>query len=172
VDEQTIDRMFELIYANMYALMPTGNTKEQDYALWRKSFDEGLRNGMRHILCHRDGDLRGYLSYVIAEADSTIHLCELQTCPRSRGGGTTFRTLLSEFARRISDCAADTIRTYANDRNPVSQGLIEKLGFEAVEKTHGGKRYVISKEILLKRLSRLMRSRPVSKTGDRLQFLP
>jgi len=172
VDEQTIDRMFELIYANMNAIMPTGNTKEQDYALWRQAFDEGLQNSMRHVLYCRDDDLVGYLSYVIGEADSAIHLCELEIRPQSRKDGLTLRVLLSHFLREVGHCAACTMRTYANDRNPTSQELISKLGFEVEEKTHGGKRYKIDKDALMTRLSRIMTSRPLSRPGDRLRSFP
>lgn len=161
MDEQTINQMFELIHANMCTLMPTENTKEQDYKLWRQAFDEGLQNGMKHIPYHRDSDLKGYISYVVSDADSTVHLCEFQICPQYQRNSVAFRVLFSRFLREIKDCAANAVRTYANDRNPVSQSLIEKLGFEPEEKTRNGKRYVVSKESLIKCLSRLVESRPV-----------
>ena len=155
MDEQTINQMFELTYVNMSKIIPSTRPQEEDYALWRESFDKNLRNGTKHILYFRNNVLCGYVSYTIRESSNDIYLNEIQIHPQSQGDGVTFRKLLSQFLNEIGICKADTIRTYANNLNQRCQRIIQNIGFSIEEQTDRGVRYMIGKKRLLKRFNHL-----------------
>ena len=155
MDEQTINQMFELTYMNMSKIIPSATTKEEDYALWRESFDKGRKSGTKHILYFRHDVLRGYISYTIREYSNDIYWNEIQIHPQSQRDSITFRKLLSQFLNEIEVYEADTIRTYANNLNRRSQRLIQKLGFSIEAEIEKGVRYKISRTKFLRRLNHL-----------------
>ena len=156
MDEQTINQIFELTYMNMSKIIPSTRSKEEDYALWRESFDKSLGIGIRHILYFQRDILRGYVSYTIRESSNDIYLNEIQIHPQLQGNGVTFGKLLSQFLKEIETCEVDTIRTYANNLNQRSQRIIQKIGFSIEAETDRGIRYRISKARLLKRFSHIL----------------
>ena len=155
MDKQIIKQMFELTHTNMSRIIPSSTTKAEDYALWRKSFDKNQRSGTKHILHFRNDVLLGYISYTIRECSNDIYWNEIQIHPRSQGNGVVFRKLLLRFLNEIEAIEADTIRTYANNLNCVSQRLIRKVGFSIEERAERGVRYSIGKTKLLKRFDYL-----------------
>jgi len=157
MDEATIRQMYDLLHMNMSQVIPSTMTKEEGYACWRKAFDENLSSGTRHILYQRRNILYGYISYTIQESSSEIYWNEVQVHPRVKLNGTCFRELLSRFLSEIADCRADTVRTYANNLNRVSQALLQEIGFERECQTERGVRYTISKAELMRRLGNLRR---------------
>lgn len=157
MDEATIRQMYDLLHMNMAKIVPSTMTKEEGYACWRKAFDENLRNGTRHILYQRRNILHGYISYTVWESSNEIYWNEVQIHPRVKLRGACLRELLSRFLSEIADCRADTVRTYANNLNRVSQALLEKIGFKRKSASERGVRYTISKAELARRLGNLRR---------------
>jgi hypothetical protein len=153
LDEQMICAMFQLIRSNMIRIIPSSATKEEDYSLWRKAFDEGLKAGVEHIVDVRGGQLRGYLSY--RNLGDSIHLSEFQVTPSSRDG-TVFRALLSRFLRVLRLCSAEWVVTYANRQNRPSNSIIRKMGFSMVEETERGFRYRYRRTQMLARFRLLV----------------
>lgn len=155
MDEQIIKQMFKLAHTNMSLIIPSSTTKDENYAIWRKSFDKNQISGTRHVLYFRHDVLFGYISYTIRECSNDICWNEIQIHPRSQGNGVVLKKLLSQFLNEIEVIEADTICTYANNLNRVSQKLIQKVGFSTEGKSERGVRYSIRKTKLLKRFDYL-----------------
>ena len=80
-------------------------------------------------------------------------------------------TSLSEFVRRMHGSDVQNIRTYADDRNPVSQNLIAKIGFRVLGRVGNGRQYIIDKDSFIDRLC-LLRSSHVMGPNSRMETYP
>jgi len=159
MDEKLIDQLHDLTYRNMTSIIPSSISKQEDYLLWRKSFDNNATIGTQHIIDLKDDVLRGYLSFTVRDSSKDIFINEVQIDPKYQGNGVTIGRLLLNFLREIQDCKFSIIRTYANNLNKRSQQLLQKIGFEVEGTTEKGIRFKISKEKLLIRYrNRLQRA--------------
>ena len=85
--DETVSAMCALAYRNMTAILPSDGTKAEDNALWLASFRKGLKEGTKHILRLRGGELLGYLSYTVRPAENEVYLNEVQVAPACQGCG-------------------------------------------------------------------------------------
>lgn len=167
MDEATIENIFDLTERNMSAVLGSTSTREEDYVQWRESFDRNLRVGTRYLLCEKDGLLRGYLAYTHRPSQRDLYVNEVQIHPQFRRSGITLRRLVTVFLDAVEHCECDTVRTYANGRNVLSQTILCKMGFEVTTETERGIRFCVDKALLVSRLNRLRES-----SRDRTRTVP
>lgn len=149
-DENIINQIFDITYMAMTEIIPSANKKDDDYRIWRKSHTERLNNGTKYILLYNDEILKGYLSYEIRENHADIFIGDVIIHSDYQGDGKTIFRLLHTFIKECKNCEFTTIRTYANNLNKRSQGIIEKAGFIVDEQRANGNIYCIDRNCLLK----------------------
>lgn len=128
-------RIFDILADNMTMIAPTGNSREEDFALWSDSVSEGLKRSERQIILIKDNDnLIGYFQYY-TNAD-TFMMEEIQLKPKYQGKGV-FRSLYSFVIPRIR---ADIVfvEAFANIRNEKSIGILEHLGLSKIGMNKNG----------------------------------
>lgn len=74
-----LPQMFDILYANMSCIAPTGNSREEDWRLWQ-SYMASEQNRAQVILMYADDTLAGYFQYRI-EGD-TLCADEIEIRPQ------------------------------------------------------------------------------------------
>ena len=132
--------MFEIIAENMREIAPTGNSLEQDRALWHSTMRRELRRPDKHwVLAFSGETLAGYTLYRIS--GRVLHMDEIQVAKPFQGGGEAFPLLMGHMLHQAQAGGVRTVRASANKVNRKSQGILSAMGLKAVGETARSLRY-------------------------------
>ena len=136
--QRLLPQLFSILHENMSVIAPTGNTYDEDYALWSGAVAPAMLKENRHIvLIFNDETLIGYLQYYTNE--TTFMIEEAQVRPAHQGRGV----LRSAFAY-ICDYIPPNVlyvEAYANKKNTKSQNILEHHGFARIGENKNGNSY-------------------------------
>ncbi len=138
-DFQTVARqIFDILADNMTVIAPTGNSREEDFALWSDAVSDGLQRAERQIILIKDDDnLIGFFQYY-TNAD-TFMMEEIQFKSEYQGKGV-FRALYGFVISHIRE-DIKYVEAYANVSNSKSTGILKKLGLTNIGVNKNGKSY-------------------------------
>lgn len=149
VPEKYIDAMFDLLSRNMSKIAPTGNSYDDDKAIWIAAAVPSFKNT---ILIFDADAFAGYFQYRLI--DDTFWMDEIQFHPDYFGSGL-FESL---YRYIITLIPGDTlyIKAYANKKNINSQKILCHLGLEVEgeNKTGSSDRFCGKYENLLSRYAK------------------
>lgn len=133
-----ISEVFAILYANMSILAPTGDTYEQDLAVWREYIIPAMQEeGRQMVLMLCNGELTGYFQYRTSE--DSFMMEEIQIKPAYQGTGLfreLYRWLKGQLPAELTH-----VEAYANKKNLKSQGILESLGLEKIGENQSGSSY-------------------------------
>ena len=119
---QTAPVLFEILYANMNKIAPTGNTKTVDREFWIKNWLLSMEKEYRQVVCmYFGGVLAGYFQYSL-QAD-TLFLEDIQIEKKFQGKGlfsALFRWLIGQLHSSIC-----FVRANSDKRNTKLQGILQ-----------------------------------------------
>ena len=138
-----LDNMYNIISSNMNEIAPTGNSNEEDYINFKKYMHIELDNKTkRWIGAFYNNELIGYFLYKIN--DGVLNLDEIQIKKSHQGDKCTFIKLFKYILMDDEIKNDYRVMTYVNDKNIKSKAIVEKLGFEFLEKKGKGSKYITS----------------------------
>ncbi len=137
-DRKLLPRLFAILHENMNAIAPTGNSYEEDEALWCTCIEEALSKDPRKLLMIYDGEtLAGFFMYYV-NGDLWM-MEEIQFAPAYRGSGL-FRRLFAHLLSLLPD-SVEYVEAYANKKNERSQGILRHLGLCLIGENQNGNSY-------------------------------
>lgn len=123
--EEILPDLFEILHSNMSVISPTGNTYEEDFALWSSCVAPAMQKENRQIILMYSGDaLAGYFQYY-TNSDSLM-MEEIQIKEEYQGTGL-FNTFYSWLVVKLPE-DIKYVEAYANKKNVKSQGILEHMG--------------------------------------------
>ena len=124
--------LFDLLYANMRTITPSGLDYAQEKALWLANVSPALEKEPRQIiLCFADDDLAGFLQYYTR--DQMLMIEEVQLKPIFQRTMVFFH-LCRFLAGQLTD-EIYYVEAYAEKRNLNSRKIMQKLGMEVCEES-------------------------------------
>ena len=138
-DFQTVARqIFDILADNMTVIAPTGNSREDDFALWFDAVSDGLQREERQIILIKNNEtIVGFFQYY-TNAD-TFMMEEIQFRPEYQGKGV-FRKLYGFILKNIRN-DLEYIEAYANVSNQKSISILEKFGLLNIGLNKNGHSY-------------------------------
>lgn len=138
---QYLPDLFRILHSNMSLIAPTGNSYEEDYAIWSSCIIPAMEKEPRQIvMMHADSKLVGYFQYYINGDTNSLMMEEIQIVKELQGTG-----LFSEFYKWLVRQLPEDIlyvEAYANKKNLKSQGILVYLGLtESGENNNGSSFY-------------------------------
>lgn len=133
-----LPQLFSILHGNMSVIAPTGNTYEQDYALWSDAVAPAMQKENRHIvLIFNDDTLIGYLQYYTNETTFMIEEAQIRSAFQDRG------VIRSAFGFVAGFIPSDVryAEAYANKKNTKSQTILEHHGFARIGENKNGNSY-------------------------------
>ena len=131
-------QIFDILADNMTVIAPTGNTREEDFAMWYGAVSNGLNKEERHIILIKENEnLIGFFQYCINT--DTFKMEEIQFKPEHQGKGI-FRELYGFILKNIKT-DLEFVEAYASIQNQKSMGILEKLGLAKTELNANGRSY-------------------------------
>ena len=130
--------LFSILHENMSVIAPTGNTYEEDYALWSGAVEPAMQKENRHIvLIFNDKTLIGYLQYYTNDETFMIEEAQIKQAHQGRG------VLRSAFTFICDHISPDVLyaEAYANKKNTRSQTILERHGFSRNGENKNGNSY-------------------------------
>ena len=142
-----LDNMYNIISSNMNEIAPTGNSNKDDYINFKKYMLIELDNKTKSwIGAFYNNELIGYFLYKIN--DGVLNLDEIQIKKSHQEDKCTFIKLFKYILKDDEIKNDYRVMTYVNDKNIKSKAIIEKLGFEFLEKRGKGSRYATTYSIM------------------------
>lgn len=143
VDKESIEtilpELFKILHANMSVIAPTGETFEEDFAVWKGYIVQAVKDDSRQIVTmHCNGELAGYFQY--DTGGSTFMMEEIQVKPHYQGSGI-FRGLYRWLEDKIPEHVIYA-EAYSNKENLKSQGILEHMGLERAGENKSGSSYL------------------------------
>ena len=136
--QRWLPQLFSILHENMCVIAPTGNTYDEDYALWSGAVAPAMQKDNRKIvLIFNDETLIGYLQYLTNE--TTFMIEEAQIKPAYQGRGV-LRGALAFICDHISPDVLYA-EAYANKKNTRSQTILESHGFVRIGENKNGNSY-------------------------------
>lgn len=133
-----LPQLFSILNGNMSVIAPTGNTYEQDYALWSDAVAPAMQKENRHIvLIFNDDTLIGYLQYYTNETTFMIEEAQIRSAFQGRG---VIRSAFG-FVTGFIPSNVRYAEAYANKKNTKSQTILEHHGFARIGKNKNGNSY-------------------------------
>lgn len=130
-----LPQLFSILRANMTAIAPTGDSYEEDLALWKAYILPALGDKDRQlVLLHWEGHLAGYFQYAVH--GDTLMMEEIQIKPEYQGTGL-FRSLYQWLAKELPAGLARA-EAYAHKSNQKSQAILEHLGLKKAGENPSG----------------------------------
>ena len=116
---------FDILYANMSVIAPTGNTYAQDFETWYSNVFPAMQKEPRQIVLMYDGEvLVGYFQYYVANHSFMMEEIQIVKAHQGTGLFRLFYTwLVSLLPKDI-----ETVEAYAHKNNVKSQGILQRLG--------------------------------------------
>lgn len=128
---QNAQRLFDLLYANMSVIAPTGHTYQEDFSAWSAAVLPALDNPERRIICIYDGALLiGYFQYCVK--DTVFMMEEIQILRSYQTKAQLFRRLYAYVLPKLPS-GIRFVEAYANKKNKKSQGILRHLGLSVSE---------------------------------------
>lgn len=132
--------LFQILADNMTKIAP-GNTREEDFNIWKKAVSEALQKSNREIILILESNTKkiiGYFQYSINGA--TLLMEEFQITAVYQGKENIFRDLYTFF---IANIHADMVyvEAYAHMQNHKSIGILNKLGLKKIGEGKNKKSY-------------------------------
>ena len=131
-------QIFDILADNMTMIAPTGNSREDDFALWFDAVSDGLQREERQIILIKDSEtFVGFFQYY-TNVD-TFMMEEIQFRPEYQGKGV-FRALYGFVIPHIRD-DIEFVEAYASISNGKSIGILERLGLANTGINKNGRSY-------------------------------
>lgn len=127
--------LFDLLYANMNEIAPSGYCYEEDREVWLEAVVPAMEKENRQVvLIFADGAAAGYFQYYTTA--ETLMMEEFQLKRPYQGSGA-FRALFSWLLPRLPDglCFAEA---YAHKLNLRSRAILEHLGLQCTGENKNG----------------------------------
>lgn len=134
-------KLFSVLYDNMTAIAPTGNSREEDYKSWHKAVCGEMQSNKRHIIVILTGNMKeiiGFFKYSINECVFVME--DIQIKPFYRGKYKILRTLYGFVLEHINE-DVHFVEAYADKKNTKSLGILEKLGLSIIGENKNGISY-------------------------------
>lgn len=131
-------QIFDILADNMTVIAPTGNTREEDFAMWYGAVSNALKKEERQIILIKENEnLIGFFQYCINT--DTFKMEEIQFKPEHQGKGI-FRELYGFILKNIKT-DLEFVEAYASIHNQKSMGILEKLGLAKTGLNANGRSY-------------------------------
>ncbi|MEE3343695.1 MAG: radical SAM protein [Bacilli bacterium] len=148
-----LDIMFDIISSNMENIIDTGNTKEENYKMWKDAMlDELKEKNKKWIGAFIDNKLIGYFLYKINP--NNINLDEIQIIKKHQKDKCTFPKLFTYLLKDENIKDNYTVTTYVNKNNDKSKAIVKKFGFKILEERKNGNKYITKFKLLKDKLSK------------------
>ena len=136
--QEMLSRLFVILHGNMSVIAPTGNSYEEDEALWCSCIEEAMKKEARQLLVMWDGEaIAGFFMYYTN--GSLWMMEEIQIAPAYQGSGL-FRALYAYLFATLPD-SVESVEAYANKQNQKSIAILKHLGLDAVGESKNGNSY-------------------------------
>lgn len=133
--DSILPRLFHILHTNMSEIAPTGDTYEEDFAVWSRYLVPAMKKEQRQlVLMFLEDELAGYFQYDIT--GPTLMMEEIQIKPEYQGTGL-FRELYRWLEKELSSGLV-FVEAYAHKSNRKSQGILEHLGLEKIGENKSG----------------------------------
>ena len=132
------NNLFRILAENMTKISSSGNRMADDYAMWKNSVAEGIKNGRKTIVIWDDNELIGFFMYLVV--GSTLKMDECQIIEAYQGKHNTFRMLFG-YLFSILPQGIDTVSSYANKKNIKSNEILKHIGLKVYKETEHGYLY-------------------------------
>lgn len=133
--DELLPEIFQILRSNMETIAPTGDSYEEDYAVWREYILPAMRDGGRRmVLMFCGGQLAGYFQYRTHDGIWTME--EIQIKKEYQGSGL-FRELYRWLEYRLP-AGLTAVEAYANQANLKSQGILKSMGLIRTGKNASG----------------------------------
>ena len=160
-----LPQLFSILHENMSVIAPTGNTYEQDYALWSDAVGPAMQKENRQVvLIFSDDILIGYLQYYTNETTFMIEEAQIRSAFQGRG---VIRSAFG-FVAGFIPSNVRYAEAYANKKNTKSQSILERHGFARIGENKNGNSYHYQAECQAF-LCRIREKRLHPSADDRLQ---
>ena len=130
-----IRAMYDILYENMDSIAPTGNTYEEDYALWSSCVEPVWREEKRSvILILSDNKLCGFFQYFVNE--DTFRMDEIQFKKEYQKSGL-FEALY-HYLVTVVPLQTKYVDAFTRKENIKAQGILKHLGLEIAGESKNG----------------------------------
>ena len=130
--------LFDILYANMSVIAPTGNAYAEDRSRWLSCVSPALEKEPRRILLLWDGDeIAGFFQYFVNKG--LFMMEEIQLRDRYKGTGA-FGELYA-YLTRIIPRETEIVEAYAHKGNQKSIAVLNHLGLEVIGESQNGSSY-------------------------------
>ena len=130
--------IFDILYANMNELLPTGNSKEQDFLIWSQYCCQALEKDTQILLCHEEDDLIGYCQFRVDGDTFCLDEIELKKEFQQKG-------ILKILLRHLINCVLPQdlqwIEAHVNHKNQRSIAILTHWGMQPVSSNKAGTRW-------------------------------
>lgn len=128
---QYAQRLFNLLYANMSVIAPTGYTYQEDFAAWSAAVLPALDKPQRQIVCIYDDEaFIGYFQYYVN--DDLFMMEEIQFLRSYQSEKQLFRRLYTFLLPQLP-AGICFVEAYANKKNIKSQEILKHLGLSVTK---------------------------------------
>ena len=129
-----LPQLFDVLAENMREIAPTGNSLEDDYAIWTQAMLNELEKPEKHwVLAFVEEQLAGYVLYRIV--GDILHLDEIQVAKPQQGDRKIFPGLIGKMFYDANKAEVTAFYSYANKRNKKSQGILQAMGLSVISET-------------------------------------
>ncbi|MBQ3603005.1 MAG: hypothetical protein IJA02_04130 [Clostridia bacterium] len=136
--EKFLPQLFEILHSNMSIIAPTGNTYEEDFAMWNSCIFPAIQKENRQIvLIYSDEKLAGYFQYYTT--DISLMMEEIQLKKEYHSSGA-FRQLYSWLIPKLPQ-NLQYVEAYSNKQNLKSQKILEHFGLAKCGENKNGNSY-------------------------------
>ena len=128
--------LFAILSENMSAIAPTGNTYDEDFAIWSSNVGPALEKENRQVvLILDDGAIVGYVQYYTNETTFMIEEAQLKSAFQGCG------VMRKAFAFIADNIPRDLLyaEAFANKLNLRSQNILTHLGFSNIGENKNGR---------------------------------
>lgn len=151
--EQQLPQVFDILYTNMTALAPSGESYQDDRRMWESYIVPALKAGsVQLLLMFAEENLAGYAQYSLRE--NTLLMDEVEIKPEYQ------RTMLFyRFCQYMMGMIPEEIcyiESYVNKKNQNSLSIHSKLGLTIVGENRSGSSWRMrgEKDLLVSRFNR------------------
>ncbi len=129
--------MFSILYENMNAIDPTGDSFENAWSSWRDVIGRALDDPRRTLLVIYDGEeIAGFFMYATNRENGLFLMEEIQFRSRYQRIGL-FHRLYDEVLLRLP-IEVTIVEAYAHKKNLRSQGILAHFGLSVVGENCNG----------------------------------
>lgn len=135
--DKYLEDLFRILHSNMSEIAPTGNSYEEDFAMWSDAIIHALEKAQRQIvLMYIENTLAGYFQYYINSDTRSLMMEEIQIKKAYQGSG-----LFTEFYKWLLKQLSEDImyvEAFANKKNLKSQGILTHMGLKCAGENKNG----------------------------------